>query len=129
MKIGQLGDILFEVSDQKVQTLRDMVWNGQSTTGTHKVHLKKAMTEFTGAEAETITFNMRITKSLSGDPSAVFKKVQDYVKNGKIITLVLAGTKLGSKWIVTKYKATVKNHDKKGAINDMDISVTLVEYV
>ncbi|MBR6873017.1 MAG: phage tail protein [Ruminococcus sp.] len=128
MKIGQLGDILFEVSDQTIQTIRDMTWSGQASTGTHKLHLKKALTEFTGAEPETITFNMRVTKALSGDPKSVLNTLRNYIKNGKTVTLILSGSKQGTSWLVTKFKATVKNYDKKGAISDIDFSITLTEY-
>ena len=48
MSIGSLGNVVFEVSSEKVKTLRDMQRQGSARFATHEIIGKKPLREFLG---------------------------------------------------------------------------------
>ena len=56
--IGCLGDVVFTVSRDVVRTLDNMTWGGSARYATHERHLTNALTEYTGLDPDTITFDI-----------------------------------------------------------------------
>ena len=55
MQVGCLGDVLFSVSDDTVETINNFVWSGSARYSTHQRHLTHALTEFTGLNPDAVT--------------------------------------------------------------------------
>ncbi len=129
MQIGCLGDIAFEVSDDRIKTLRDVSWSGSASIQTHQRHLAKALTEFVGADADSIDFKIRISKYLGADPLADIAKIVEYEKNGTAVPLTIGTKNYGEyRWLIKKHKITLEYFDAKGDLTSADISLTLTEY-
>ena len=62
--IGYLGEaantgVIFEVSDETVETVRNMVWSGSARYAVHQRHMNHALTEFTGLDPDKISLEDR----------------------------------------------------------------------
>lgn len=129
MQIGCLGEILFEVSPDVIQTLRDATWSGSVSISTHQRHLQNTLQEFVGVDADSFTFNIRISRYLGADPLSVLNTIFDYERNGTALCLVIGEKMYGKyRWLIKKHKATLEHYDKNGNLVGADVSLTLTEY-
>lgn len=127
-KLGTLGKIVFSVSDRKVQTFNDFSMETGAKYYTHERHLKKPLLEFGGMENDKLTFSMYHSVFLGVKPEKQIKQIDNYVKKGTILTLIIGGKKYGSKWVITKHSKEYKKFDKKGGVLAVESKVTLEEY-
>ena len=129
MKIASLGDLIFEVSEEVIQTLRDMEYSGAATVQTHARHLQKQLAEFTGTEAAKITLSATVSRALGGDPAAMLERLKAYTENGDALRFVLGTKQIGDwRWICKSYKSKVTEYDLRGDPVTAEITVQLVEY-
>ncbi len=128
MQVGCLGDIVFEVSDSTVKTLRQLEFSGSASIQSHDRHCQKAIPEFTGVDLESMSFSVRVTKVLGADPTKDIEKIREYMNNGKTLPFTLGTKTLGYRWLISQYKVICENFDAKANIIDADISITLKEY-
>ena len=87
MRVGNLGEIVFEVSDETVRTLSKMNWGGSANYAVHKRHAGNALTEFTGLNPDSFTFSMTLVAQLGVDPMAEIKKLWQYLRTGEAVPL------------------------------------------
>lgn len=127
--IGCLGDIVFYVSRFGIKTIKDVKWSGQANVQTHSRHLMKALPEFTGVDADTITFSITVSRYLGSDPADDIAKITAYESMGSVVPLIIGTSSYGTyKWIVKKHTVTFEQYDKYGNLIGAKISVTLIEY-
>lgn len=69
MIVGCLGDITFAVFDGYVKTIKDMAQSVSARYTTHQRAGGKALAEFTGTDADTITFDIELSAYLGVAPS------------------------------------------------------------
>lgn len=69
MIVGCLGDICFAVFDSHVETIKNMVQNVSARYTTHQRAGGPALTEFTGTDAQTITFDIELAAYLGVNPT------------------------------------------------------------
>lgn len=82
MIVGCLGDIIFAVFDGYVKTIKDMAQSVSARYTTHQRAGGKALAEFTGTDADTITFDIELSAYLGVAPS----KQREILKGMSIIT-------------------------------------------
>ena len=82
MVVGCLGDIVFQVSEETVETLQDVEWSGEARYTVHQRHLQNALTEFTGVEPDKISFSMQLTPLLGVDIIGELVKIWTYERSG-----------------------------------------------
>ena len=129
MKIGCLGDVVFEVSDDEIKTIRDVSWSGSASISTHQAHLSKAVTEFVGADPDNIEFKMRVSQYLGSDPLKEIETISKYEKEGVTVPLTIGKKSYGEyRWLIKKHKITFEHYDKAGNLVSADITISLTEY-
>lgn len=130
MQIGSLGDIVFEVSDRTVKTLRNLAWSGTARIAEHERHLQKSLVEFCGTDPDEITFDLKLSAYLGVAPMDEINKIVEYKENGIAVVFVLGTQRYGKyQWLIVKYKIKAENFDKSGNLTSADVAVSLKEYV
>ncbi len=129
-QVGCLGDIVFQVSADAIKTINNVVWSGSARYSEHKRHLSNTLTEFTGLEADTISFEMVLSLYLGVDPMEDIEKIWAYERSGKALSLVIGEKSIGKfKWTIKSHKVQMETFDGKGNITGARVSVELLEYV
>lgn len=128
--IGALGDIVFTVSSDKVRTFDDMSRSGSARLATHELINRKPLIEFLGPGGETISLKISFSVYDGLNPEDGTKALREMRDKGKAVALILAGQPLGDGlWLVESLNETHKHIDNTGAAHQIDVSVTLKEYI
>ncbi len=130
MQVGCLGDVLFSVSDDTVETINNFVWSGSARYSTHQRHLTHALTEFTGLNPDAVTFDIIVSAYLGADPMAEVVKIWKYERDGTAVPLTIGTHAYGKyRWSITNHKMKMQTYDGVGDVTSATISVTLQEYL
>lgn len=130
MQVGCLGDVIFSVSDDTVETINNFVWSGSARYSTHQRHLTHALTEFTGLNPDAITFDIVVSAYLGADPMAEVVKIWKYERDGTAVPLTIGTHAYGKyRWSITNHKMKMQTYDGVGDVTSATISVTLQEYL
>ncbi len=130
MQIGCLGEIIFEVSDSVLKTIRDATWSGSAAISTHQRHLDNALQEFVGVNPDSFQFSIRISQFLGANPLDDIGKLFSYERNGTAVQLTIGSKGYGKyRWLVSKHEVSLEHFDKEGNLVGADISVSLTEYL
>ena len=126
MKVGVLGDIVFEISEKRIQTFQKNEHSRAAKIQTHSRPGKVGLVEWTGSDPEARELSFMVSKYLGGDPNAEIKKLKKYIKEGTKLNLTIFKKNYGT-YLLQKYKVSEKEYDKKTVVT-ADISVSLIEY-
>lgn len=127
--VGSLGDIVFQVSSETVHTIDNLVWSGSARYGSHQVHLGNTLSEYSGVDLDTITFDMYLSVYLGVKPMDDIAILFGYERNGTNVSLVVGDKVYGKyRWNVTSHKVKVETFDCAGNMTGVTVSVTLKEY-
>ena len=130
MKVGCLGEIVFSVSGNLVQTLNNAQWSGSARYATHQRHLKDALTEFCGLEPDTFSFDMVLSAFLGVNPQTEINKIWQYERSGEALSLVIGNKAYGKyRWNIVSHKAKMQYCDKEGNLLHATVSINLQEYL
>lgn len=128
--IGALGDIVFTVSSDKVRTFDSMSRSGTARLTTHELINRKPLMEFIGPAGETITMQINLSVYDGLNPEEEVKSLRELRDTGKAVALILGGQPLGEGlWLVESLNETHRYIDNAGIAHQIDVSVTLREYV
>lgn len=129
MTVGYFGEIVFQTSDKKILSFRDLKLNVSSSWGEHKRNGRKSEWEFLGPNAEKISFVIVLDANFGVDPRSVIEKLTEYVEGGKINTLVIGGKKVGSKWRATGLSSAWGHIISDGKLVRATVTLTIEEYL
>lgn len=128
--VGVLGDIVFSVSSGTVKTINNMKWSGSARYSTHQRHNMNALTEFTGIDADQLSFDIYLSSTLGVDPMTELVKIWKYERNHTPLSLVLGTHAYGkNKWVIESHSAKVKYHSRNGDLQQVTVSISLLEYL
>lgn len=132
MRVGYLGvgdlrrDVVFNVDDNLIETFMRMKMSKQVNYATHKIHGHKEIPELTGLSADKISFEMVLSAYLGVSPILEMYKLEEYMKHGTVVKLVLGTTYCGS-WVIQSIPYSIDYVTNEGDITQITISVTLIE--
>lgn len=127
--IGTLGDIVFEVSHNKVNTFDNMAWNSSVRYTMHDRHLQESLYEFSGLNSDSITFTMYFSVFLGINPIDEITKLLKAEREGRVMTLTIGLKAYGkNKWSITGTNKELEIFDKDGNLLKARVSVTLCHY-
>lgn len=130
MKIGCLGEIIFEVSDKVVKTLQSATWGGSVSIHTHERHLDNSLQEFVSIDPDSFTFAMQLSAYLGVNPQEELNKIWNYERGGIAVSLTIGTKGYGkSRWLIKNHKIKMENYDKDGDLTSATVNVTLTEYI
>ena len=130
MRVGCLGDIVFEVTNDKLFTPANLKQAGKAKYSTHQIHGRKGLVEFIGVDPDTFSFEMQISSYLGVEVDKEIEKIRTYMRSGKTLPLVVGNKSYGEyRWVITGYTANVKNTDANGNTTVATVSVSLQEYL
>lgn len=130
MPIGSLGNIVFQVSSNKVVTFDNFKRTTKARTASHDIIGQKPIIEYLGPDGEEITFTMLFRMDCGVTPSEEVAKVREMCQKGTAAYFVLCNEMIGdNKWIVTDVGETANFIDNMGRIISSQIEVTIKEYI
>ncbi len=128
--VGCLGEIIFQVSEEVVETLKDVEWSGSARYAVHQRHLQNALTEFTGVDPDSIKFSMTLTWELGVNVLEELVKIWTYERSGEALPLVIGDKPYGKyRWNILKHSAQYQSQDKWGNPTVAEVSLELQEYL
>ena len=133
--IGYLGKdadngILFTVSREVFLTPTGITWGGSARYATHERHNTHALTEFTGLNPDSFSFDILLTAELGVNPLDEVVKICGYERDGEALGLVIGGKAYGKyRWNITKHEIKIKYTDAAGDMYAVEVSLSLQEYL
>lgn len=133
--IGYLGTsaeegVIFQVSSETLETIKNMVWSGSARYATHQRHLTHAVTEFVGLDPDKFTFDITLLAELGVEPMAELVKLWKYEREGTALQLVIGDHGYGKyRWTITSHDTKIQYTDVNGDIYCAEVSVSLQEYL
>ena len=130
MQVGYLGEIIFAVSDETVETINNFVWSGSARYSTHRRHLTNALTEFVGLDPDKISFDIFVSVYLGVDPITEVVKIWNYERGGTAVPLTIGTHAYGKyRWSILDHKMKMQTYNKAGDVTSATISLSLQEYL
>ena len=129
-QVGCLGDIIFSVSSDFVETFNNAQWNGAARYSTHYRHLYHAMTEFTGLEADTFPLEMYLSSELGVNVMEELVKIWVYERAGEALPLAIGEKMYGKyRWVIRNHRIRLRTFDRDGNLTSASVTVNLLEYL
>ena len=72
------------------------LWAGGARYATHQRHLTNALTEFTGVNPDTFSFDFLLCYELGVDPFSMLNKLWKYERDGAPVSLILGEKAYGN---------------------------------
>lgn len=127
--IGTFGDIVFSVSKSQVNTFDGMKWDSSAKYASHNRHLKDVLLEFTGTDADKITFSMYFSVFLGVDPMTEIVKLLNIERSGRAERLIIGKKGYGKyKWVITSTSKDLERFDDRGNLIVAKVNVSLMAY-
>ena len=128
MVIGCLGDVVFQVSKDTVMTISNIQWKSAARWEEHQRHMKDPALEYTGMEADQMSFDIYLSRNLGIDPMKQVVQLFQYEREGRTLPLVIGSKAYGKyRWVITETTRKFEVTDPKG-VSSMTVSVNLKAY-
>lgn len=128
--IGTLGDIAFEVSEEKIRTFNNYKFSAGANYSEHNIHGKKGLLEFTGLKASNITLDITFDESLGLTVDEELDELLILLDTHKPVKFILDGKIQGwDKWVIEGVDVSHEIVNNKGRTIKAVASVKLREYV
>lgn len=127
MEVGSYGNILFQITPEKLLTIKTMSREKKSKWGEQAVLNDLAFSEFRGRELHTISLDIQLVESLGGDITGTLSKLNDILENGENHYLTIGGNLFGDFPYVLE--GVSENYDKyHDGFKYVELSLSLKEY-
>ncbi len=127
--IGTFAGVVFEVSDSKKYTIKDVSRSAESRWSSHDVIGSKPKSSFDGPGLDTIDFTIELDMLSGVDVKSELDKWLNFVRTGIVDTLII-GVPLGVyKWKVVSVEQGLDIINNNGKILKGTLNVSMEEYV
>lgn len=128
--IGSFGDVVFEVSADRIRTFRDFQIQRSAKYSEHAIHGRKGLLEFSGLSASTASLNIRLDAGLGVNPKEELTALHDILNNHEALPFILDGEPQGDGlWVLESLSESYEIVDNKGAVIAVEVSLKLKEYI
>ncbi len=126
--IAQFGEIVFEVSADKVKTIKNLSRERKATFASHTILNNKPKLQQTGYELDTISFEMQLVLSHGVSPKTELETLSNMLQAGEQQPFFLGDELLGE-YVLESFTETYLNIDNKGNVFSANVSLSLREYI
>lgn len=128
--IGTFGPIVFETSDRRILTFRELGREVAGRWASHTVIGVKPKKEFLGAEAQSITFTVRLSATHGVRPRATLDTIANLVETGQTHTLIIGQRPVGlNPFALVSCSESWDQVLSGGELVAATVSLTLEEYL
>lgn len=128
MVIGSLGDVVFQVSKKTVLTIDNIQWNSGAKWEEHARHMKDPALEYVGMEADQMSFDIYLSRTLGVDPMKQIVTLFGYERNGTLLPLTIGNKSYGKyRWVITKTTRKFEVTDQIG-VSSVTVGLSLEGY-
>ena len=130
-QVGNLGKlIVFEVSNDKVLTFKNMNRTVSGRWTTHEPVSSKPVPEFLGPGQGSINLAISLSVNHGVRPRKTIERMEEAVEKGTPFPFVVGGKKVGShQWVITNMSETWDEIIKDGQLASASLTLSLAEYV
>lgn len=126
--VGAFGDVVFEASSIKIETLKDLKRKMRARYATHDVVGQKSVLEFVGLEPDEITFTMQLNADLGVNINRELEKLFAMLRSGESNYLILGASAYGQyQWVITDLSIDHRYADRQGNPYFAEVDITLKE--
>jgi phage protein U len=127
--IGSFGDIVFSVSDKKINTIKDASWSSSARYAEHARHTRDPLVEFLGNDNDKFSFEMVFSAFLGVNPALEIAKALNMERSGTAARLIIGTKAYGkNKWVITGTTLALREIDDKGVALVASMTVSLLAY-
>lgn len=128
--VGSLGSVKFNVSSNRVFTFDGYKRSGAAKVAEHEVIAGKTNLEFTGLDAQQISFDVQLLAHMGISPERQYDKLCKMRDSGEVVNFMLGSKPVSqNKWLVVSVDQQVDHWKSRGKISVATVSLTLREYV
>ncbi len=129
MIVGSLGDVIFSVSSNKIETFSKFTRSSSASYGSFKPHGADELIEFVGNDADSISLKVTLSEILGVRVEEELEKMREYRRGGALLRFVIGKKQIGNyRWVITKMSDTSLRYGKDSEIITAEVSITLKEY-
>lgn len=128
--IGSFGDLVFEVSAEKIRTFRDFYIRHSAKYTEHAIHGRKGLLEFTGLSASSAGLNIRLDAGLGINPKEELNTLHEILTKHEALPFILDGEPQGDGlWVLESIGENYEIIDNQGMFIAVEVSLRLKEYI
>lgn len=128
-RIGNLGNVVFVVSESQIKVIESFTWSSTARYVSHQRHLNRDRVEFTGVDADEISFTFRLSAYLGAKPLEDYVTLLTYQRNGTAVPFKLGNKTYGFyRWVITSLSYTGEYSDQDGDWTQAKVQVSMKGY-
>ena len=128
--IGSLGEVVFEVSTERVRTFSDFQIQRSAKFSEHAIHGRKGLLEFTGLAPASMSLSIRLDAGLGVNPKEELNTLHDVLTKHQAVPFILDGEPQGDGlWVLEGLDEKHEIVDNHGASIAVEVSLKLKEYI
>ncbi len=128
--IGSFGEVVFEVSDEKVRTFRDYQIQRSAKYSEHTIHGRKGLLEFTGLSPASASLSIKLDAGLGVNPKEELNNLREILNKHEAVPFILDGEPQGDGlWVLESLKENFEIIDNHGTFISINVSLNLKEYI
>lgn len=128
--IGSLGQVLFEVSSDKILTFDGLNFSYKAKFAEHSIHNRNSLLEFTGFPAVTASMNILLNSALGVDPYEELENLKNIFREHEAVAFILDGEPQGNGlWVIENMGLNFNFLSNKGRAQIIGVNLSLKEYL
>lgn len=130
MAIGTFGDIVFQVSDEKIFTPHTFSMTVGSEWATHDNIGGKQKSEYVGSSLRKISFDITLSAEMGVNPRKLLQRLEQMAEGSEAYLLVIGGKPIGAHlWRLVSLSEEWQTVLNRGEVISATASISLEEYV
>lgn len=128
--IGSYGEIVFEVSTDKIQTYKDFQRTNGPRWQEHAIIGQKPILEFEGPGVDAISFNVVLRADFGVNPEEQLVKLRKFARWGQKALFIRGNQPISTNyWVIDNLVEKHRNIDNLGNVLTIEVELNLKEYV